>query len=97
MARVGSSISGPAAATRVRRALWAPAIAVLVLAGHVVLRGTPEAPAPVPVPAAASVFVAAAPQHAAGMRRDRLARDVDEATALHETLDPVGAGHDTPR
>ncbi len=81
------------------RMLWIPVVASILVGGYFVLR-TPQddgAPAMATARAAAPVTHTATPTDTTAPRLEATTAKSAETAAEHETLDPVGAGHDVAR
>lgn len=82
------------------RMLWIPAVVSVLVIGFVGLRAPPEsdaAAASVRSAHAAAPDVRAVPSTNVLQSKDTSPTPPDEAILAHESLDPVGAGHDVAR
>ena len=97
----GTSLQHPEIGSVATRMLWVPAVASILVVGHLALRapqdGTAVTMAPAASRAAPPAVQAAQRADAAPRSRDAAPAALDEATTAHEALDPVGAGHDVAR
>jgi hypothetical protein len=89
----GTSLQHPETGRVATRMLWIPAVASILVVGHLALRAPHDGAAATMAPAAQ----AAQRADAAPRSRAAVPAAVDEATTAHEALDPVGAGHDVAR
>jgi hypothetical protein len=97
----GTSLQHPEIGSVAMRMLWIPAVASILVVGHLALRAPQDGAAATMAPAAShaapSVVQAAQRADATPRSRDAVPAAPDEATTTHEALDPVGAGHDVAR
>jgi hypothetical protein len=84
-----------------RRMIWIPVVLSLVVIGVLAARTPHEEQQPVmaatPIPAEAPVARDVSPEDPLSHLMYPATPRTDAALAAHEVLDPVGAGHDTPR
>lgn len=100
MGTYATSLQHPEIGSVAMRMLWIPAVASIAVAAFLLLRAPHDNTAPAAVGAAyaAAPAAQAAPSGGAAPQQvEAVAAAVDEATAAHQALDPVGAGHDAAR
>lgn len=97
----GTSPQHPEIGSVALRMLWIPVVASILVAGHFALRSPRDGAAATMALATAH---AAVPAVHVAPREDAMPKSLearpnasDDATAAHEALDPVGAGHEVAR
>ncbi len=84
-----------------RRMIWIPVVLSLLVVGALAARMPHDEQRPVmattPIPAEAPVARDVSPEDPLSHLMYPATPSSDAALAAHELLDPVGAGHDTPR